>query len=141
LGRLLAIAEVGFAFGLTHVAYRALKNFTAIGEWDAGPNFTPGAVMITFTILALVFCRRNFQAYGLSTKEWSHHLSLGLVCSLLLIGVWATGLLVTGIQLDSTRPPDPHAPHQLKRVAGLAVIALPACLAVIATFPKLLLDV
>ena len=131
---LLAIAEVLFVFALTHLTYRAIKNFTALGEWDAGTNFTPGAVMITVTVVILALSRRSFEAYGLSTKGWSRHLSVGLVCSLLLMGVWATGLLLTRIHLDATKPPDPHAPHQFARLAGLTVIALPAYVLVLVGF-------
>jgi membrane protease YdiL (CAAX protease family) len=134
LARIIALAEVVVVFGLTHLTYRAIKSFTPVGEWDAGTNFTPGAVMIAVTILILAFGRRNFEAYGLNPKGWPRNLSLGLVCSLLLIGVWATGVLLTGIHLDSTRPPDPHAPDQFKRVAGLAAIALPAYALVMAAF-------
>src|SRR5262249_42394351 len=86
------------------------------------------------TVLILVICRRSFEAYGLSAKGWPRHLSLGLVCSLLLIGVWATGVLVTGIHIDSNKPPDPRAPDQFKRVAGLALIALPGYALVLAAF-------
>jgi hypothetical protein len=119
-------------FAVTHLAYRALKNFTVVGKWDARTNFIPGAVMIAVAILGLVLCGRSFEAYGLSLKGWRLHLSLGLICSLLLIGVWGVGLIVTGIQLDSTKPPDPHASHQLHRLAELAAIGLPACLLVLA---------
>ncbi|PWU14665.1 MAG: hypothetical protein C5B50_16815 [Verrucomicrobia bacterium] len=131
-GRVLAIVEVILVFALTHVAYRALKSFTVIGRWDSGTNFVPGAMMILVTILVLVLCRRRFEAYGLGVSGWREHFSMGLMCSLVLIAVWATGYLVTMIHLDATRPPDPHAPRQIQRVAGLALIAVPAGIAVFA---------
>lgn len=126
LDRVLAIAEVVLAFVVVHVTYRFLKHFTVVGQWDAGTNFTPGAVMIAFTVMVLLLRRRSFEAYGLGVKRWEFNLSLGLVGSLLLVGIAAIGLLVTGFHFDSSRPPDPHAPHPLVRVARLAVVALPA---------------
>jgi len=55
-----------------------------------------------------------------------------LVCSVLLVGVGAIGLLVTGFHFDASRPPNPHAPHPFARIAGFATIALPAFLLVLA---------
>src|SRR5262245_21735835 len=110
--RLLAIVEVVVAFALTHVAYRVIKQFTVIGQWDAAArsNFTPGAVMVAFTVLALLVCRRSFAAYGLGTKQWPFHLSLGLASSLILLVFEAAGLALTHLEFDPSRPPDPHAP-------------------------------
>jgi len=136
--RVAAIVEVVLAFALTHLAYRALKHFTVIGQWEgaARTNFTPGVVTVAFTVLVLLLCRRSFEAYGLSTKRWSYHLNLGLVCSLLLILVEAIGLIVTRVHIDASRPPDPHAPLQLARIMGLAVVAVPAFLVVLVVVQK-----
>ena len=127
-----ALTEVALAFALTHVAYRALKHFTVIGQWEGAvrTNFTPGVVMVAFTVTALLLCRRSFEAYGLGTKRWSYDLNVGLAGSLVLIAGAATGLLVTRMPFDASRPHDPHAPLQLARVVALAVIGLPAFLAV-----------
>ena len=35
LYRFAAIIELALAFGLVHVAYRALQHFTVFGQWDA----------------------------------------------------------------------------------------------------------
>jgi len=143
LGRVVAITEVHFAFILTHISYRALKHFTLIGHWEdaARTNFTPGVVMVAFTVGVLILCRGSFKTYGMSTKGWPYLLNLGLACSVLLIAVEGLGLLVTRIHIDASRPPDPHAPLQLSRVLALAAIALPALIAVLAlvrTQPRIL---
>ncbi|HWX22061.1 MAG TPA: CPBP family intramembrane glutamic endopeptidase [Candidatus Binatia bacterium] len=131
LGRFTAITEVVLAFGLVHVAYRALKHFTVFGQWDARTNFIPGLTMVAFTVALLLLYRRSFAAYGLSAKRWSYHLSLGLACSLLLLAVVAVGLAATRVHFDASKPPDPHAPHQFLRIAGLAVVVLPAFILVL----------
>src|SRR5262249_49797510 len=109
--RALALAEVVAAFILTHIAFRAIKQFTVIGEWDASArtNITPGAVMIGFTLVMLVICRRSFEVYGLGCERWRYWLALGLAGSLIILAIGVIGFLVTRIEIDATRPPDPHA--------------------------------
>jgi hypothetical protein len=72
LGRFAALTEVAFAFGLVHVAYRALRHFTVLGQWDAPTNFIPGLTMVAFTVAVLLLGRRSFTAHGLSTNRWSY---------------------------------------------------------------------
>lgn len=132
LARAVAIAEVVLAFVLVHVAFRALKHFTVIGQWEgaARTNFTPGIVMVAFTVMVLLLCGRNFESYGLGLKRWSYHLNLGLVCSLLIIAIVALGLMLTRFHFDASRPPDPHT-VQFSRIIGLAIVGVPAFLAVL----------
>jgi uncharacterized protein len=131
LDRFAAITEVALAFALVHVAYRAVKYFTVLGQWDAQTNFIPGLMMVVFTVAVLLLCRRSFAAYGLSTKRWSYHLNLGLACSLLLLAVEAIALAITRVPIDASKPPDPHAPLQYVLIAELAVVALPAFIIVL----------
>jgi membrane protease YdiL (CAAX protease family) len=130
----LAIAEVIAAFVVTHVTYRAIKQFTVVGDWEraAHTNLTPGAVMIGFTLITLLVCRRNFESYGLSVKRWRYNLTLGLVGALAVLSIQAVALRVTRLQFDATRPPDPHAPLSLLRIMAIAAVALPAYFAVLA---------
>jgi hypothetical protein len=91
--RVTAILEVVLAFVLVHVTYRSLKSFTPIGSWEGetGLNFTPGGVMILFTVLVVLLCGWSFEAYGLTWKRWRHNLNIGLLWILLLVvlvGVW-----------------------------------------------------
>jgi membrane protease YdiL (CAAX protease family) len=129
--RFAAITEVALAFAFVHVSYRALKHFTILGQWDAQTNFIPGLMMVLFTFAVLLLRHRSFAAYGLGTKEWRHHLSLGLACSLLTLGLGAVALAVTRVRIDAGKPPDPHAPNQYVRIAELAVVALPAFIVVL----------
>src|SRR5262245_8788015 len=124
--RALAIVEVVTAFALTHIAYRAIKQFTIVGAWDvaAHMNLTPGAVMIGITLVVLVVCRRSFEAYGLGCKQWRYWLALGLTGSLIILAIGAIGFLATRIDIDATRPPDPHARPSPLRMIALAAIAL-----------------
>ncbi len=130
LDRVLALIEVMVAFVLVHVTFRAIKHFTVVGQWNPGRNFTPGVVMIAFTITALLLCGRRFEVYGLSVKRWSEHLSLGLVCSVLILAVAAFALALTRFHFDASKPPAPHA-SQFWRIIGLTVIAVPGFLAVL----------
>jgi len=92
--RFAALAEVTIAFVFVHICYRAIKHFTAVGRIDAesGLNFTPGAVMILFTIATLLLCRRSFSVYGLALARWADGLKHGLLWGLVLIA--GAGLLV-----------------------------------------------
>jgi membrane protease YdiL (CAAX protease family) len=134
----LALAEVVVAFVVVHSAYRATKQFTVVGEWEraAGANFTPGAVMIGMTLVMLWVCRRDFGSYGLSLTGWRYGLALGLAGSVVLLSIEAVGLLVTGIEFDGTRPPDPHRRLSLLRIIALASVALPAYAAVLILVQK-----
>jgi hypothetical protein len=138
LGPCLALAEVVVAFVVVHSAYRATKQFTVVGEWEraAGANFTPGAVMIGMTLVMLWVCRRDFGSYGLSLTGWRYGLALGLAGSVVLLSIEAVGLLVTGIEFDGTRPPDPHRRLSLLRIIALASVALPAYAAVLILVQK-----
>ncbi len=129
--RALAVAEVLVAFVVVHVAFRAIKHFTVVGQWNQGRNFTPGVIMIAFTVTVLLLCGRSFETYGLGVKRWADHLSLGLVCSGLIIAIAAVVLTVTRFHFDASKPPDPHA-SQFSRIIGLTVVAVPAFLAVLA---------
>ncbi len=132
--RTLAIVEVAIAFGLTHLAYRAIKHFTVVGAWEAaaGTNLTPGVVMIGFTLVTLLVCRRSFEAYGLGCQQWRYWLALGLAGSLIILAIGVAGFLVTRIDIDATRPPDPYARPSPLRLIALAAIALPGYAAVLA---------
>jgi hypothetical protein len=96
-GRAAAIVEVLVAFAFVHASYRALKQFTALGAWDAaaGTNFIPGAVMFLFTVSSLWFCRRNFEEYGLTFKNGRSSLTIGLLAGLLAMA----GLVLVAILL------------------------------------------
>lgn len=136
--RALAIAEVVGAFALTHVAYRAIKQFTVIGDWDASrhTNFTPGAVMIAFMLAVLWVCRRNFESYGLGFRDWQYCLALGLAGSVVMLLIEGVGLFATHIQFDATKPPDPRAPLSPLRMIALAATVLPAYAAVLILVQK-----
>ena len=90
------MTEVMVAFVVVHVGFRAIKHFTALGKLDAqsGLNFTPGIVMILFTIGILLLCHREFASYGLTLARASEGLKLGLLWGLLLVGGAALLMLV-----------------------------------------------
>jgi membrane protease YdiL (CAAX protease family) len=84
---LAALIEVLLAFLLVHVLFRAIKQFTAWGKWEASENLnlTPGAVMVLFTICMLLACRRDFTQYGLTLTGWQAGLKIGLLWGLVLV--------------------------------------------------------
>ncbi len=86
--RAAALVEVLLAFVFVHLSFRAIKQFTALGRLDAtsGLNFTPGLVMILFSVGVLLVCHRDFSAYGLTLARAGEGLKLGLLWGLLLIG-------------------------------------------------------
>jgi hypothetical protein len=102
-----AVTEVLLAFAAVHIAYRALKHFTVWGRWEGANhvNFTPGVVMILFTVGALLLCRRSFAAYGLTLTSWTEGLRLGLLLGMLLV-VGGMALRLFGVQHEpGIRPP------------------------------------
>ena len=102
-----ALLEVLLAFILVHVAFRAIKHFTALGhaEAEAGLNFTPGVVMILFTLGVLVLRRRRFATYGITLEQFGQNLKLGLFWGLLLVA--GAGLLrLAGVRhVPGAKPP------------------------------------
>jgi membrane protease YdiL (CAAX protease family) len=104
--RIAASAEVLVAFTVVHVGYRAVKHFTELGrlEGAARLNFTPGVVMILFTVSVLLICRRSFQDYGLSLVRWAENLKLGLLWGLLLVA-GAALLALAGVRHRPGGPP------------------------------------
>ena len=117
--RAAALIEVFAAFVLVHVTYRAIKQFTVIGAWEsaAKSNFTPGIVMIGFTILVLLIFRRDFQAYGLTLDRWNENLSLGLFCTVSTLAFGGLGLVLSGFAFDALHPPNPHEPTPWSQLA------------------------
>src|SRR5690348_8259211 len=81
LPRTAAVAEVLLAFALVHAAFRSFKYFTRLGQAEvaAGLNFSPGTVMILFTVTVLWLRRADFRAYGLTLDGWRSGLSIGLL--------------------------------------------------------------
>jgi len=105
--RAAAIVEVSLAFVVVHFGFRAIKHFTSLGELEgrAHLNFTPGAVMILFTVSVLLLCRRRFSDYGLSFARLSENLKIGLVWGLLLVA-GAALLTMVGVRHEpGVRPP------------------------------------
>ena len=124
--RVIAIAEVLFAFALVHVTYRALKVFTPIGRWEreTGLNFSPGSVMILFTVVILLVCGRDFEVYGLTWKRWRHNLTIGLIWTLVLVVVAGIGLVFTRVHFDPSQPHNDMASRIAGAVFGLLVTVL-----------------
>jgi membrane protease YdiL (CAAX protease family) len=126
----LTIVEVITAFAFVHLSFRAIKQFTDLGRFDVASrlNFTPGLVMILFTVGVLLVCRRSLTAYGLTLARASDGLRLGLLWGLLLIG-GAAVLMLLRIRHQAGGPP----PGMREGVIyGLA------CLAALAVFARLL---
>jgi membrane protease YdiL (CAAX protease family) len=120
--RAAAVLEVLAAFALVHVTYRAIKQLTPIGKWEAavGTNLTPGLVMIAATAALLLLGRRDFRTYGLTLARWRENLSLGLACTLATLAFDALGLALSGYAYDPTRPPDPYANPPWARLGVLS---------------------
>jgi len=103
-----ALIEVVLAFSFVHLSYRSFKHFTELGrqEGAAGLNFSPGTVMILFTVAVLLVSRRSFEEYGLTLKGWRYNLNVGLLWGVLI--VLAAGVVVQFglVYFDPLHPPD-----------------------------------
>lgn len=121
--RVTAIAEVVIAFVLVHVTYRSLKYFTPIGRWEGetGLNFTPGGVMILFTVAVLLLRGRDFASYGLTWDRWRHRLNTGLLWTLVLVVLAGVGRMFARIRLDASLPQVDMASHIAVVLFGLTV--------------------
>jgi membrane protease YdiL (CAAX protease family) len=121
---LLALAEVTVVFALVHVTYRSFKHFNELGKQEgaAGLNFSTGSVMILFTVLLLWGCRRSFEEYGLTFKEWPYHLNIGLCWGVLPVIAAAIVVMTTHLEVDPHRGPSPTV--ALIAAAGSLVYAL-----------------
>ena len=134
--RLACLIEVVLAFVVVHVGFRALKHFTAIGRLDVAArlNFTPGTVMILFTVGVLWLCGRSFAAYGLTLARWGENLNLGLVWGLVLVA-GAALLRSLGVQ----HLPGATPPTMVEGVIyALAVLAALACFGWLLSRPTVL---
>jgi len=124
--RAAAIIEVLLAFAFVHVTYRSLKQFTALGRWEgsAGLNFTPGLVMILFTVSVLSLCRRSFEVYGLTLRRSRYNLNVGLLWSVLMVSLAGLGLVLTHVHFDPAHPHNDMAGRLAGAIFGLILSVL-----------------
>ena len=129
LQRAVAMIEVLLAFAFVHVTFRALKQFTELGrlEGAARLNFTPGIVMILFTVSVLLICGRDFATYGLTLKGWPRNVNLGLFWSALLVALAGLGLMLTHVHFDPAHPHNNMTSRLMGAVFGLTAVALLLC--------------
>jgi membrane protease YdiL (CAAX protease family) len=128
--RLGALLEVACAFVVVHVAFRAIKRFTALGRLDveSGFNFTPGVVMILFTVALLLVCRRSFAVYGLTLAHWPKGAKVGVLSGALLIGGGGLLRVFTVGHRPGSVPPGLREGLIYGASAVLAVLILAICL-------------
>jgi hypothetical protein len=114
------LVEVLLAFAFVHLTYRSFKHFTELGrlEGAAGLNFSPGSLMILFTVSVLLLTRRSFEEYGLTWKDWRYHLNIGLFWGVLVVVAAGFIIKLAGIDFDPLHPPD------MKRAVVFAVAEL-----------------
>ncbi len=106
--RVAAIVEVVAALAFVHVADRSFKHFTELGraEAAAGLNFSPGAMMVLFTLASVALCRRSFDDYGLTVKGWRASVNIGLFWGLLFVVVAGLVIRLARVHFDPLHPPD-----------------------------------
>lgn len=116
--------EVLLAFVFVHVLFRAIKQFTAWGKLEASEhlNFTPGAIMILFTICVLLVCRRDFKTYGLTSAGWPAGLAIGLGWGLLLVA-GAALLRLLGVRHEPGMAPPTLVEGLIYGFAALGAVA------------------
>jgi membrane protease YdiL (CAAX protease family) len=128
--RAMALAEVLLSFVFVHVTFRATKQFTALGrfEADANLNFTPGITMILATIGLLLWRRSRLAEYGFTTARWREGLKIGLLWGLICV---AGGAALRGLGVR-------HQPGGAPPTLLEGIIYGTACLAAIVVFGRLL---
>jgi membrane protease YdiL (CAAX protease family) len=99
-----AIAEVTLAFAVMHVAFRAFKRFTVLGQFETqnGLNFAPGVAMIIVALAFIAMRRRSPAEFGLTPHPFASSIKAALLCLLILAGCGALAL-VCGAPFE--RPP------------------------------------
>ncbi len=105
--RLRALAEVAFAFGVMHVAFRAIQRFTYWGHWESvtGMNFTPGVCMLAVSLLMIGLRTRRLGAlaeHGLTPRPYATGLGAGLTTTLVLT-IFGAVLIATGVRVGAAR--------------------------------------
>jgi CAAX protease family protein len=99
-----ATIEVVLAFAVMHVAFRAFKRFTALGQMenDSGLNFSPGVAMLVVAVSLIVMRRRGFAAYGATPRPFFRSINAAFLC-LLMLGTLGAIVLACGAPFE--RPP------------------------------------
>lgn len=91
--KLFALAEVSVAFALMHLAFRAFKRFTALGqlEYRHDVNLSPGATLILVAVGMILLRRKRLSDFGITFRSFDHGVSAGLLCFLIyaLVGAFA----------------------------------------------------
>jgi membrane protease YdiL (CAAX protease family) len=122
--RALALIEVCAVFGLAHLTYRAFKHFTYLGEQEetSGLNYSAGAVLILFSLAAMLLHKSSLPDYGLKLTDWPQNLATGLIAGLLLAIGAALMLAVRLVPPTAFQRPD--LPTALVASAGYIVVTL-----------------
>ena len=125
LARRAAIIEVVLAFVFVHVAYRVIKHFTGLGRLEAAAhlNFTPGAVMILFTLCVVLLRRNGPSAYGLGLARLSQNLKVGVLWGALLVAGVAL-LRLLGVRHQPRVRPPTMTEGVIYGLASLAAVVL-----------------
>ena len=107
-----SVLEVVSVTILAHVSYKALKLVEPPGQ-----NFAPGLVLLLAASAMLWIHRRDRASYGVFSPAWRESVSLGVVTSAAIFGLWLLSL--------PALPPAASSPV-LRSIGGLACIAAAA---------------
>ncbi|MFN0135992.1 MAG: type II CAAX prenyl endopeptidase Rce1 family protein [Phycisphaerae bacterium] len=101
--RVLAVAEVSLAFVLMHIAFRAFKRFTNVGqmEWKNEVNFSAGAALVLVALGFILMRRKRLAGHAITARNFSGNANIGLVCVLVYGAVGAVAI-ACGLRRDPT---------------------------------------
>jgi len=101
--RLIALAEVSTAVILMHVAFRAFKRFTDLGQLETrhGADFSPGLAMVLVVAAFMLLRRRRPAEYAIALTPVRRSVTAGLTCAAVYT-IIATIAITCGLRRDPT---------------------------------------
>lgn len=120
--RVVAVVEVCIAFCAAHVAFRAFRRFTALGQEEVAArlNFSPGAALIAVALLFVLLPRRRLADHGLTARNGATDVALALLA---LTVVAAGGILAMSAGLAARANEMGPTEGLVYLVGGILVIA------------------
>src|SRR5262245_33606512 len=99
----IAIVEVLLAFAVMHLAFRAFKRFTVLGqlEFANDVDVSPALAMIVVAVACILVRRGRLADFGITARPYPYSVNVGLAALLVYAAVGAAAL-ACGLRVDRT---------------------------------------